>query len=218
MTLWPCISKPLSVISLSVFLLACSAAPDPICSRLEALENQQKCPAPPPPVTRKSELSEEEHRANLENARYSTTADLGPEAQAKRKAILERIEALKSSLPAQEQSDLQASQSHAPITSPSSPENAATPQRTATEGLSKSYSVQLGAFKQRKGREALSEQLLSAPVYTYQMKNGLYALSIGSYSSMEAAAAAAVQARNQGFKGAYAVPLPTEATLLENNK
>lgn len=177
-----------------LLLSACSIAPEPVCSRAESVENQKRCPAPAPPLTKKAQqppVNKEESAANIGLKR---SEELQPHQQARREALLARIKKL--------QPDAAQAYSGAKIDNEAD-KPLAVPQTQ--------YTVQLGAFKCKKGQQTLSEQVSHPDKYSYELKNGLHAISVGQFSTTGDAEQFVNMMKDKGFKGAYITPLPSDA-------
>jgi hypothetical protein len=183
--------KVLALLSLLCFIAACSLAPKPLCSRIESTDVDNNCPAPAPPLTRRVELSEEELAAQPDKD-LTKAAALSPEQRVRRQQILARIKDLK------EGSDYQPDKTSSEVIEPiSEPETY--------------FTIQLGAFKLVEGQQKTAEKIEQGPVYTYELSNGLLAISTGKLTDFDEAKEMASKYRNSGFNGAYAIKLPVNA-------
>lgn len=180
-------------ICLLLLLSACSIAPEPVCSRAESIENQKRCPAPAPPLTKKAQQpsDETEEAANSEQKRPE---ELQPHQQARREELLAQIEKLQPAA--------------AKAYSEAKVDAAANEALVVTQVQ---YTVQLGAFKYKKGQQALSEQVNHPDKYNYELNNGLHAISVGQFSTTGDAEQLVNMMKDKGFKGAYITPLPPGA-------
>lgn len=179
-------------ICLLVLLSACSIAPEPVCSRAESVENQKRCPAPAPPLTKKAQQPDKTKKAAY--SEQKRTEELQPHQQARRDVLLARIKMLEPTA-AKAYSDVKV--------------DAAADEAIVVTQVQ--YTVQLGAFKYKKGQQALSEQVNHPDKYSYELNNGLHAISVGQFSTTDDAVKLVNMMKDKGFKGAYITPLPPGA-------
>jgi len=179
-------------ICLLVLLSACSIAPEPVCSRAESVENQKRCPAPAPPLTKKAQQPDDTEEAA--NSEQKHSEELQPHQQARREELLAQIKKLQPAA-AKAYSDAKV--------------DAAADGALAVTQVQ--YTVQLGAFKYKKGQQALSEQVNHPDKYSYELNNGLHAISVGKFSTTGDAEQLVDIMKDKGFKGAYITPLPSGA-------
>lgn len=179
-------------ICLLVLLSACSIAPEPVCSRAESVENQKRCPAPAPPLTKKAQQPDDTEEAA--NSEQKHSEELQPHQQARREELLAQIKKLQPAA-AKAYSDAKV--------------DAATDEALVVTQVQ--YTVQLGAFKYKKGQQALSEQVNHPDKYSYELNNGLHAISVGQFSTTGDAEQLVDIMKDKGFKGAYITLLPSGA-------
>lgn len=180
-------------ICLLLLLSACSIAPEPVCSRAESVENQKRCPAPAPPLTKKAQQPDKTLEV-VSHSEHKNPGKLQPHQQARREALLARIKKLQPAA-AKAFSDAQLDEAA---------DESVVVARTQ-------YTVQLGAFKYKKGQQALSGQVNHPDIYSYDLKNGLHAISVGQFSTTSDAEQLVNKMKDKGFKGAYIAPLPYDA-------